>query len=153
MVGKAMSEIVCATRGGEGSRVVQLAAIKRAKATGEPLVFLYVASPSSIRDVKPALETAVRDELMWFGKALLFVAEKRARDAGLEVEIVVREGLVVDEISNYLVTNKVSNLLLGAPRGTTSEVFGDDPVERFAADIHHSTGVEVNIIRPEHDSV
>lgn len=148
-----MNEIVCATRGGEGSRAVQLAAIERAKATGKPLVFLYVASPATIRDVRPALETAVREELMWFGKALLFVAEKRARDAGMEVETVLREGLVADEICNYLVTNNVSNLLLGAPRGTSSEVFGDDPVERFASDIHQRTGVVVDIIRPEDNNV
>lgn len=149
MVGRAMNKIVCATRGGEGSRAVQLAAIEQAKTTGNPLVFLYVAAPGSLSDVSPALETAVREELVWLGKALLFVAEKRARDAGLEVESALRQGPVLDQICSYLVSNNVTILLLGAPRGTTSELFGDDPVERFAADIHQRTDVAVKIIRPE----
>ena len=50
-----MNEIVCATRGGEGSRAVQMAAIEQAKTTGNPLVFLYVVSPDTITDVEPAL--------------------------------------------------------------------------------------------------
>ena len=37
-----MGCIVCATRGGEGSRAVQLAAIERAKQSGNELVFLYL---------------------------------------------------------------------------------------------------------------
>jgi hypothetical protein len=148
-----MNEIVCATRGGEGSRAVQLAAIKEAKETGNPLVFLYVAAPGSLSDVSPALETAVREELIWLGRALLFVAQKRAIDAGLEAETVIREGLVLDEICSYLTTNKVSDLLLGAPRGTTSQLFGDDPVERLGTEIHNRTGVKVKIIRPDKSPV
>ncbi|MDX1415628.1 MAG: universal stress protein [Candidatus Promineifilaceae bacterium] len=144
-----MNEIVCATRGGEGSRAVQLAAIEQAKLTGKPLVFLYVVAPEAVQGVNLSLQSAVREELRWLGRALLFVAEKRAIDAGLEVETVIREGHVLDEICSYLVKNEVSNLLLGAPRGTTSQLFGDDPVERFAADIHRQTGVNVDIIRPE----
>ena len=150
-MGTAMNEIVCATRGGEGSRAVQLAAINQAKETGNPLVFLYVVSPGSINDVNPALESAVREELVWLGKALLYVAKKRALDAGLEAETIIRVGDILDAICSYLSTNKVSNLLLGAPRGSTSQLFGDDPVERFAKDIHRKTGVEVEIVRPEDD--
>lgn len=144
-----MHEIVCATRGGEGSRAVQLAAIKLAKETGKQLVFLYVVSPGSLNDVSPVLVTAVREELTWLGKSLLFVAKKRAQDAGLIVETTIREGQVLDEICRYLSENEVSLLFLGAPRGSTSELFGDDPVERFAADIHERTGVPVEIVRPE----
>ena len=113
------------------------------------MVFLYVASPGSLTDVSPVLESAVRDELIWLGKALLYVAEKRARDTGLEVETIIRQGLVLDEICSYLNAHKASNLLLGAPRGTTSELFGDDPVERLATNIHKRTGVDVEVIRPE----
>jgi hypothetical protein len=103
-------------------------------------------------NVSPVLEAAVREELIWLGKALLFVAEKRAHDAGLDVETIIRQGPVLDEICSYLTTNNVSILLLGAPRGTTSQLFGDDPVERFASNIHQRTGVNVEIIRPEDKS-
>ncbi len=144
-----MHKIVCATRGGGGSRAVQLAAIKQAKETGKQLVFLYVISPGNLMDVSPVLEMAVREELIWLGRSILFVARKRAQDAGLDAETVIREGEVLDEICQYLTENEVSLLFLGAPRGTSSHIFGDDPVERIAKDTHDRTGVPVEIIRPE----
>lgn len=143
-----MHEIVCAMRGGEGSRAVQLAAIQQAKESGKKLVFLYVFSLRHLQDVTPFLKPAVHEELTWLGKSLLYVAKKRAVDAGIEAETVILEGNVLDEICNYLTENEVSLLYLGAPRGTTSHVFGDDPIERFAIDTHERTGVPVEIIRP-----
>ena len=144
-----MNEIVCATRGGAGSRAVQLAAIDRAKRLGNPLVFLYVAAPGNMGNRSPALQNAVRDELIWLGKALLYVAEKRAHDAGLKVDTVILVGDVQDEICAYLTEHKASILLLGAPRGTTAELYGDDAIEQFATRITDNSGVEVQIVRPE----
>lgn len=146
-----MHEIVCATRGGEGSRAVQLAAINRAKETNHQLVFLYVVSPGHLADDRPVLESAVREELIWLGKALLNVAHRRAHDAGLKVQTIIREGNVLDEICAYVINNEVSLLFLGAPRGASSKLFGDDPVERLATDIHDRTGVPVEFVRPGSD--
>lgn len=142
-----MNEIVCATRGGAGSRAVQLAAIERAKRLNMPLVFLYVASPGELGETED-LHMAVQHELIWLGKALLNVAKHRAHEAGLEVETIIRVGDVRDEISRYLVDQEASVLLLGAPKGTTAELHGDDAVERFATRIMEDSGVEVEIIRP-----
>ena len=144
-----MNDIVCATRGGAGSRAVQLTAIELAQRTRNPLVFLYVASPGNLSHETPALEEPIRDELIWLGKALLVVAEKRARDAGLIAGSVILVGNVQDEINRYLIENKASILLLGAPRGTTAELAGDDAIEQFAIRIYESSGVEVEIVRPE----
>ena len=144
-----MNEIVCATRGGAGSRAVQLAAIQLAKRSGNPLVFLYVVAPGDTDDISFALQEAIREELIWLGKALLYVAEKRARDAGLKAETVVLLGDVQDEISRYLTEHNATVLLLGAPRGTTAELSGDDAVERFATRINENSGVDVQIVRPE----
>lgn len=144
-----MNEIVCATRGGAGSRAVQLAAIDRAIRSGNPIVFLYVASPGNIHHISPALQKAVREEMIWLGRALLYVAKHRANVAGLKVETVIRVGNVQDEICDYLTEHQASILLLGAPRGTTAELFGDDAVEQFAKRITEKSGVEVQIVRPE----
>ena len=144
-----MNEIVCATRGGAGSRAVQLVAIELAKRSGNPLVFLYVASPGDMDDITESLQEAIREELIWLGRALLYVAEKRAQDAGLKVETIVRAGIVQDEICDYLTEHKASILLLGAPRGTTAELAGDDAIERFAARITENSGVAMQIVRPE----
>lgn len=146
-----MNEIVCATRGGEASRAVQMAAIEQAKASGDPLVFLYVVSPEAIMHVEPGLEDAVLEELIWLGKAVLNVAEDRAEGEGLKAEKVIRMGNVRDEICGYLTEQQARLLLLGAPRSATTSVFGDDPVERFASSIHDTTGVEVAVVRPDID--
>jgi nucleotide-binding universal stress UspA family protein len=146
-----MNEIVCATRGGAGSRVVQLAAIERAKRSGYPLVFLYVAASADMGHISLTLQEAVREEMIWLGKALLYVAEKRASDAGLKAETVILMGDVQDEICSYLTEHKASILLLGAPRGTTAELSGDDAIERFASRIMKNSGVDVQIVRPEEE--
>lgn len=143
-----MSKIVCATRGGEGSRAVQLVAIERAKASGKPLVFLYVASPDSLTDFNPAMIPAVREELIWMGKALLHIAKQRANAANLQTSIAIRTGNVREEICRYLIDSDADLLLLGAPRNTTANVFGDDAVELFAQELREQSGVEVEIVRP-----
>jgi nucleotide-binding universal stress UspA family protein len=143
-----MNEIVCATRGGEASRAVQMAAIVQARESGNPLVFLYVVSPDSVADIEPGLEEAVLEELTWLGKAVLNVAQDRADREGVASEKVIRIGPVRDEICSYLTEKEASLLLLGAPRSTTTSIFGDDPVERLASSIHDNTDVEVAVVRP-----
>lgn len=146
-----MNEIVCATRGGEASRAVQMAAIEQAKASSNPLIFLYVVAPDAIKDVEPGLEDAVLEELVWLGKAVLNVAEDRAESEGLAAQKVIRIGDVRDEICGYLTEQQAGLLLLGAPRSATTSIFGDDPVERLASSIHDNTGVDVAVVRPDVD--
>lgn len=144
-----MARIVCATRAGEGSRAVQMAAIARSLKTGQQLDFLYVIDPSSLGTVEETLSEAVQAELTWMGKTLLRVAEKRADAAGVRAELVIRQGGVRDEICNYVMESHAGLLLIGAPRGTSATVFGDEEIEHFAVSIHQTTGVPVEIIRPE----
>lgn len=143
-----MHEIVCATRGGEGSRAVQLAAIEAARQQQRPLVFLYVTSPSSMGTIDNTLQAAVEQELMWMGKVLLQIAQRRAQVTGVDADIVIRTGDVQTEISNYLHETEASLLLLGAPRTASMNVFGGDAVEHFAESIRQSTGVDVQIVHP-----
>ncbi len=145
-----MSGIVCATRGGEGSRAVQEAAIQRAKAEARPLIFLYVADTHSLdKDVVKELQTAVLAELTWMGETLLRMAQRRADAAQLPSEVRIRQGHVRQEIGRFLMENDVSLLMLGAPRGTTANVFGDDAIEQFAETIQKETHIPVNIVRPD----
>jgi nucleotide-binding universal stress UspA family protein len=145
-----MGSIVCATRGGEGSRAVQLAAIELAKQEERPLIFLYIADPNSLdEDTDPALRQALREELNFMGETLLRIAQHRADAAFLPSEVIIREGSVRAEIERYVMENDVSLLMLGAPRGTTANVFGDDAIERLAKLIEEDTHIRVRIVRPE----
>ena len=147
-----MECIVCATRGGEGSRAAQEAAIRRARKEGKPLVFLYVTAPDSLGDVDEKLIPAIRQELNWMGQTLLQVAKGRAEAAGLKATVKIREGVVQAEIERFLQESNAEVLILGAPRGLTANVFGDDVVEQFAQSIQDDTGIEVQVIYPESES-
>ncbi len=144
-----MKTIVCATRGGAGSRAVQQRAIEYAIQREMKLVFLFVIDTSALDDADEKLRPAVRDEMAWLGLALLRIAEQRAQSAGIDSEIVIRDGLVRDEICRLIEERSAALLLLGAPRGTTATIFGDDVVETFAASVEKTTGITVEIVRPK----
>lgn len=144
-----MKSIVCATRGGEGSRAAQMAAIHEARRTGKPLIFLYVTDTSSFSRVEEVLLPALRAELNWMGRTLLQVAKQRAESAGLLAHVEILEGQVQEEIGRFLQEADADLLILGAPRGTTANVFGDDAVEHFAQSIQAKTGVQVQVMRPD----
>lgn len=144
-----MKYVVCATRGGAGSRAVRERAIEYASQRELKLVFLFIIDTSTLDDADEKLLPAVRDELAWLGLALLRIAQQRAQSAGIDSEIVIREGQVQDEISRFMEDHPTEILLLGAPRGTTAAIFGDDVVERFAAGVEESTGIPVEIVRPQ----
>lgn len=145
-----MGAIVCATRGGQGSRAVQLEAIEQAKETGQQLIFLYVVDDDTIGDYDEELVAAIRKEFDWLGQALLRVARQRAEQSDVAAEIQIRHGNVRREIEKFLQDSDAELLLLGAPRGTTATYFGDDAIEQFAATIHEETGVKVKVVRPEY---
>ncbi len=148
-----MGSIVCATRGGEGSRAAQMAAIEKAQLTQKPLLFLYVVDPDSLEDeIEASLKTAVLAELTWMGETLLRIAQKRADTAYLSTEVKIRRGNVRQEIIRFMKEVEADLLVLGAPRGTTANVFGDDAIERFAETIRKETAVSVEIIRPDYIS-
>ena len=147
-----MGCIVCATRGGEGSRAAQMAAIRQAQEKGKPLVFLFVTAPDSLGDVDEYLLPAIRQELNWMGQTLLQVAKGRAEAAGLQAAVKIREGNVQLEIERFLQESHAEIFILGAPRGVTANVFGDDMVERFAQTIQDDTGVEVQVVYPESEN-
>jgi nucleotide-binding universal stress UspA family protein len=144
-----MGCIICATRGGAGSRAVQERAIQYAQEHGHILVFLFVIDATNLREVDEGLQRALREELRWLGLTLLLIARKRADAAQIDSEIIIREGVVRDEIVNFIDERSADFLFLGAPRGTTATLFGDDLVEQFAKSIENESGVAVEIVRPE----
>ena len=144
-----MSDIVCALRGGQGSLAVRLQAIARAKERSLPLTFLSIIDLQSFEDVKEMMLPALASELAWMTEVLARLAMQQAQQQGVDARLVIRKGDVRSEIGRYLRESEASLLLLGAPRGTTANVFGDDAVEQFADFIQKSTGVPVEIARPE----
>ena len=146
-----MDNIVCATRGIKGSRVDQIKKKKKAKETEKQLLFLYVVDPNSLEEeIDDSLKDAVLAELDWMGETLLRIAQKRADTAYLSTEVKIRRGSVREEIIRFMKDVDADLLVLGAPRGTTANVFGDDAIERLAETIRKETAVSVEIVRPDY---
>lgn len=146
-----MNNIICATRGGEGSRAVQYAAIERAKAIGGDITFLFVIDMGLVGEIDDSLRAAIRAELFWMGSTLLRIAGRRALTAEVNAELIIREGKIRDEICALVSSQGASLLLLGAPR-TSSAIFESDEIEGFAKSLSETTGVMVEIIRPPDQS-
>ena len=144
-----MEYIVCAIRGGEGSWAVQQEAIRLARAESKRLIFLNVIDVASFGNWELTLSSAIRAELNWLGKALVNVAQRRAAAQDIMAAAAIREGNVRQEIGRFLQEAAACLLLLGAPRGTTATLFGDDAIEQFAQSVHRETGVPVQIVRPD----
>lgn len=144
-----MGTIICATRGGTGSRAVQQAAIRHAKDSEDGLIFLFVIDTSSVEDEEETMVSAIREELNWLGQTLLRIAQKRAANHQVSSEIAIREGEVGEQIAEFIKERSADLLLLGAPRGTSDRTFGDDVIEQFAEAIQRDTGVRVEIVHPD----
>jgi nucleotide-binding universal stress UspA family protein len=145
-----MCPIVCATRGGEASRRTQEYAIRLAKDREDDLIFLCVFDPSFAGDLNEDLAAALADEQRWLGRALLGIAQARARARGVQAEAEVLNGPVMESIEDYLREVHADTLVIGASKEDTSlAAFDVSEVERFAAEVRDDTGVEVIVVPAE----
>lgn len=142
-----MQPVVCATRGGEACRRTQERAIRLAKEKDAPLIFLYIADPSLVGPVSEPLEEALKHENARLGRAVLRVAQERARAQGLAAEAVVIHGSVQTSIQDYLLQVGADTLVLGAPRtGTAQQVFTAQGIDEFAETIRRATEAQVVVV-------
>ena len=145
-----MGLIVCATRGGEAGRRTQERAIALAKERNEDLVFLCVFDPAFAGNLSPGLSDAVVQEQAWLGRALMNVAQSRARKQGVDAYAVVRSGPVVDNIEGFLRESCASTLVIGEPKVDSAlGALRLDTVQTCADQMVDKTGIEVVVVTPE----
>lgn len=144
-----MGHIVCAIRGGQGSLAVRRLAIRLACQRESRLTFLSVVDVDTLLARSEKLKAAARAELRWTVDVLLRIAVQHAAEEQVESAAAIREGPVRETIEAFVREVGADLLLLGAPRGTTANLFGDDAIEQFARQIHDDVGVEVRVARPE----
>jgi len=145
-----MGPIVCATRGGEAGRRTQERAIALAKERGTKLTFLCVFDPGFAGHLNSALSAAVAEEQQWLGRALMSVAQARAREQGVEAGAVVLSGAVLDAIEEYLCESDASTLVIGEPKiDSPLSAFQVDRVQSCAEHVEQNTGVQVIVVTPE----
>jgi len=144
-----MGLIVCATRGGEAGRRTQERAIALAKERGAELIFLCVFDPSFAGDLNKALSAAVEEEQQWLGRALMGVAQARAREQGVEAGAVVLGGAILDSIEGFLCESGASTLVIGeAKTDSALSAFRHGTVQSCARHVEQNTSVEVVVVTP-----
>jgi nucleotide-binding universal stress UspA family protein len=140
-----MGRIVCATRGGEGSKRVQDGAIALAQERGDDLVFLFVVDTSFLNQMAAPLVVDVGARMEQMGRFQLVRAQERAAAQGIETYAVVRRGRLRLELVAVAHELDATTILLGRPLGSTA-IFEEDTLQAFAAGLEAETGIEVRIL-------
>ncbi len=142
-----MGPIVCATRGGEAGRRTQERAIALAKERGSKLLFLCVFDPGFAGHLNRSLFAAVEEEQQWLGRALLSVAQARARQQGVEAGAVVLSGPVLASIEEFLCESGAPTLVIGEAKvDSPLAAFRQGTVQSCARHVEQNTSVEVVIV-------
>lgn len=142
-----MRPIVCATRGGQASRRTQEQAIALAKERNTKLIFLCVTDPSFSEPADDALAEALADELRRLAKSLIYIAQARAREQGVEAEAVVQCGSVCQSIEDFLKEVDAQTLIIGSSQGDVPlRPFGVDEMGGFIDTVKGKEDLEVIVV-------
>jgi len=140
-----MGKILCATRGGEGSRQTQDGAIALAKERGDELFFFFVADVSFLSQTAAPLVVDVEAQLEKVGRFQLAMAQEQAAAQGIKAQAIVRRGHLRAELVAAVKELGVDTIVLGQPQDREA-VFDDVALRTFAAGIESVTGAEVHIL-------
>jgi nucleotide-binding universal stress UspA family protein len=140
-----MAKILCATRGGEASYRAQDAASRLAGDRGVELLFLYVVNieflDKTARAVRPDIVEAEMEKL---GQFLLEMARERAAEQGVSADVVLRHGMLPEELAAVAVEHQVDTILLGKP--AEGSVYSLEELESLASELEAKTGSQVLIL-------
>ena len=140
-----MGNILCATRGGEGSYRMQDRVIALAKKRGDELTFLYVADMSFLNQTAAPLVVDVESRLEKMGRFQLTMAQEQAKTQGVTAQAVVRHGQLRAELVAVAKEMGADLIVLGRPVDRES-VFDDIALQEFVTSIQAETGIEVRIL-------
>jgi nucleotide-binding universal stress UspA family protein len=141
-----MKKILCATRGGEASRRTQDAVIAMAKEAGASILFLYIVDVEFLRltarGVRPDVVVA---EMERMGEFLLAMACERAVAQGVEAEICLRHGPLIQALESAAREEGADAIAFGRPAGLDSS-FSLADLEQLAARIEEDTGIKTYVL-------
>lgn len=144
----AYRKIACATRGGKASKRTEERAIEIAKATASKLIFLHVVN-TDLDFLKSStgkiVIDSVLDDLRECGRLILSMAQDRAAKTGVSAKVEIVEGIISEQIEDFLKKRKDINLLV---MGCTVEE-GESTVGKaieLAEKLRNDLGIDVLLI-------
>ncbi len=138
-----MGKILCSTRGGEASIRAQEAAIRRAKETGDELIFFYVTDVEFLAYANYALHSdLVASEMDHMAEFLMEVAVERAEKEGVTATYLIRHGHFAEELMKAVQEEGITLVILGQP-GEGESTFRLTELQALAQRIREQTGAAV----------
>jgi nucleotide-binding universal stress UspA family protein len=117
-----------------------------AKEEGARILFLYVVDIEFLRLTARAVRTdVVAAEMENMGEFLLALAVERAVSQGVEAEMCLRHGPLLEALESAAVEEGADAIAFGRPAGPDSS-FSLTDLERLAAQIEEDTGIETYIL-------
>ncbi len=139
-----MPGIVCAIRGGPGSRPTIETAIHLAKEQQIDLYFLYIVNLDFLSHTTSSRVHAISEDMQHMGEFILLSAQERASKQGVKAEGLIRHGNVGEEIIAACRSLQADYVILGRPHAATqTDTFDSERLEKFGARIRQETGAEV----------
>jgi nucleotide-binding universal stress UspA family protein len=139
-----MSGIVCAIRGGPGSRATTAEAVTLAQKTDLPVHFLYVVNLDFLTRTATSRISVISEEMRRMGESILSVAQDHAVAQGVPAQGVIRHGAVGEEIASLCHELKAQYLVLGRPQPDKADnVFTQARLAQFIKRLEAETGAQV----------
>lgn len=141
-----MKKILCPTRGGEASLRTQDKVIAMAKEEGATILFLYVVDVEFLKlTARGTRPDVVTTEMEHLGEFLLALACERAAAQGVEAEMCLRHGPLVEALESAAREEDVDAVAFGRPAGAASS-FSLADLKLLAETIEADTGVKTHIL-------
>ncbi len=141
-----MNKILCATRGGEASRRTQQAVIDMAKEHGASVLFLFVVDLDFLRlTARGVRPDVVATEMEHMGEFLLAMACERATAQGVDAEMTIRHGSLVEALKSAAQEEGADAIAFGRPAGPESS-FSLTDLENLVQQIETDTGIKTYIV-------
>lgn len=142
--------IVCAARGGKGSRPAVNRAIQLAREQEADLTFLFVIDAEFLCHAMIGPPSVVYQQLRDMGEFVMATLKARAAEQGVAADYAVRDGEVREQIRLYVEQNDVDVLVMGRPlQETDAATFDAGTVSNFAAALEHEYGIQVVLVGQE----
>ena len=141
-----MGKILCATRGGDASLQTQMAAISRAKESGDELVFFYAVDLEFLAQADYALrQDIVEEEMDHMGEFLMTMAVERAEEAGVKASFLIHNGNFAEEIATAARAEKATLVVVGRPADEDNQ-FDLENLQEMIDDLQRQTGIPFMIL-------
>jgi nucleotide-binding universal stress UspA family protein len=115
-----------------------------AKERGQELIFLYVVDLSFLDMTASPIVIDVESGVERMGEFLLAMAQERAREQGVEAQVVIREGKTREKIKAAVKELEVDTVVLGRP--AEGGVFQEESIRAFTREIEEETGAKVVLV-------